>query len=56
MAVADEGFGDGFSEAFDVEGFAGGEVGDRRDGLCGAFEIRAAPCNETFLLCDRRVA
>ena len=56
MAVADEGFGDGFPEAVDIEGFAGGEVADGGDGLRGALEVRAAPCDETFLLGDGRLA
>ena len=52
MAVADEGFGDGFAEAVDIEGFAGGEVGDGGDGLGGALEVRAAPGDEAVLLGD----
>ncbi len=56
MAVADEGLGDGFAEAFEVERLAGGEVGDAGDGLGRALEIRAAPGDEAFLLRDRAAA
>ena len=56
MAVADEGLGDGFAEALDVERLAGGEVRDAGDGLGGALEIGAAPGDEAFFLRDRAAA
>ena len=56
VAVADEGFGDGFAHGIDIEGFAGGKVGDGGDGLGGALEVGAAPCDEAFLLGDGGLA
>ena len=53
MAVTDERFGDDFSEAFEVERLAGGEVGDVGARLGRALEIRAAPGDKAFLLADR---